>query len=113
MHPDLPLFILVGTGVLLFLLGYLIRFRRKLWLAGGVSHDMLETGNRDRFASVTGWGAISLGFILCLVGILRTVFPDHARYFETGGLLLFLAVTALVVIKARSFIIQRFDDHWQ
>lgn len=104
MKHDIPFIILTATGSLLLVFGYLIRFRRQLGLIAGVSADMHEKTDRKRFAAVTGWGIILLGLTLCLVGIVRKIYPDACQYVETAGLVLFLAIISLVFIKARKFI---------
>ncbi len=110
MKYDIPFIILITIGILLILIGYLIKFRQKLWLVAGVSTDMHEITDKEKFASNAGLGVILLGIILFLMGIARKIFPDHITYIETIGLLLFLFTLITVFIRTRKYITSAEED---
>lgn len=99
------IFVVLETlGCILFILGYLIKYKNKIQLVAGVYKNEDKIKDKKGFASLVGGNVLILGLVFCVGGLGIYTFPGHKELIEPVLLLTLLAFGMLTYIKSKQYI---------
>jgi drug/metabolite transporter (DMT)-like permease len=98
-------------GLVMVILGYLIKFKKMINLIAGVYKNENCIKNKEGLANLVGTNILVLGIGFCIgaMGIYKN--PEHKSMVETILLLSLLVVFGILFSQAKKFVIQQKDDN--
>ncbi|MEA3547948.1 MAG: hypothetical protein U9R66_09815 [Thermodesulfobacteriota bacterium] len=105
MTEEQIIFLILETiGCLLVILGYLIKYKRKIQLIAGVCKNDDQIKDKRGFASLVGGNVLLSGVIFCTGAIGIYFYPNFKNIIEPVLLLSLLATIILTYTKSKKYI---------
>ena len=98
------LIILLFLGVLMLILGCLLKFKQKITMIAGIKKPEEQILDKEKFTSIVGIGVILCGLMLTAMGLLRYFIYDRRVLIETIGLTIILLTSIFTFLPARKYI---------